>query len=429
MEQRSAQMSLRDKLNQLDKLHGQASRHPAGKTAASPLDKLLPGDTCTGNKGPYWLHRTDYPLTHLHGVFPLNELLGPSPGLLSYAARRPSSERIDARRLVFFDTETTGLSGGVGATAFMIGLGYVNDDRFVVDQYFMRQFSEEPAMLHEIIEAIASASMHRGALVSYNGASFDLPLIHNRAVLNRTGILPQDVPHIDLLHIVRRLWKKYVPDCSLATAEARLLRVRRSGDIPSYTIPQLYFRFLQTGDPRPVLPVFYHNRMDILSMVTLLCSVLHLLDGRTAHLEVPFDHRGLGKLFEAVSDNEGSAALYERLLQTGSFNGDRKALLCDLARLHKKAGRYERACSLWCEALALPGFAIEPYEELAKVCEHRLGDIAGALDYTQKALHTISMLNRLHGSAAAGQAENSLLWRLRRLERKKRRAGKAAEKP
>ena len=174
----------------------------------------------------------------------------------------------DVRRMVFWDTETTGL-GGPGTYVFLVGLGYLEDDALVVRQHFIRTPDEEPAMLREI----AAALPQWPTMTTFNGASFDLPLLRSRMRANDIKLDVRNVLHCDLLYGARRLWRRELPNCRLQTLEKHILEFARQGDVPSSEVPGLYLDYLKTGDLASLDAVFHHNVLDIISLAGLMIAM------------------------------------------------------------------------------------------------------------------------------------------------------------
>ncbi|MDF2725284.1 MAG: ribonuclease H-like protein, partial [Paenibacillus sp.] len=230
--------------------------------------------------GQFIVRRLTYPLQYAHGTYRLGELVGEAEPLsrLTVAAKSgkrkaqaPAAEshRVSHSRMLFLDTETTGLGIGAGNVAFMVGIGFYETDAFVVEQMFIRNPSEEAAMLHHLRCRLAE----RDLLVSYNGKSFDWPIIKNRYILNRQKEHAVDPLHIDFLYPSRSLWRNTLPSCRLSSVERERLGLSRIDDVPGSLAPALYFQYLAEGDPTVVAGVFEHNEKDVL---TLACLAVHL---------------------------------------------------------------------------------------------------------------------------------------------------------
>jgi hypothetical protein len=384
---------------------------------------LLPGTLENNACGTYWQIRMELSLAHRHGHFTLGNFLERTFEHLRFAAKRRLSHPICPRNLLFMDTETTGLAGGTGTMAFLVGIGYFGEDCFIIEQYFVRRFAEERAVLGQFFHRLERTAGANGALVTFNGKCYDLPLLYNRAVLQRFSTIPVIDAHIDLLYPARRLWRRHLPDCALKTLERALAGVVREGDVPACLIPELYFRYLRTSDPSPLKAVLYHNQLDILSMVALLDTVLLIFSQESGGACIPVDRLSMARMAEEVDRDEMSLAFYDRLIEGSAGELERKQLMLRKARLHKRKRNFAEAVSLWEATLGCRGFAAEPYEELAKIYEHRFADLDKALDYTERALEQVALLQAMYPERLPPYLKENLVDRLQRLKRKKQREG------
>src|SRR5216117_3742821 len=284
----------------------EARRPP--RPAAPPAHEVLGGEVVETGAGPLVVVRREYPLTHVHGREPLAPAFTAPLELLSTVARAAAPAG-DSRRLLFLDTETTGLAGGTGTYAFLVGVGRLDGDRFVVVQYFMRDFDEEPALLAALVPLLEQAA----GVVTFNGSGFDLPLLETRFVLARRR-WPALLPHLDLLRPARRVFTARWGDCRLTTLEREVIGLERENDVPGALIPALYFDFLRSRRAAPLGRVFDHNRDDVLSLATLLGWFARALtdDADLAAGELA----GVGRLWERC-DPGRAAVYYERALSAG----------------------------------------------------------------------------------------------------------------
>jgi uncharacterized protein len=371
-----------------------------------PLPALLPGlELVETPEGACYVLDRVYPLHHRHGADTLDSLLQQQPAAAAPFCGEPRLSDLDFRDFLFLDTETTGL-GGAGTLAFMVGVAFFEGDAFVARQYFLRDHGDEPAMLWLINELLA----RRPGLITFNGRSFDLPLLDGRFLLNRMVCDICERPHIDLLPPARRLWRQRFDSCALGALEQTLLGLRRSQeDVPGWLIPALYHHYLGSGDGREMARVFYHNRIDLLSMVTLAARITRQLAAPQPG-DHPIDLLGLGRWLADLGRVEEAeqalrlAAVPE--LPTPLF----QQALAHLGALLKRAGRREEAVAVW-QQLAVTTFDdVTAHVELAKHYEWHGGDLQAACFWTEQAL---SLLDRRHGPL---QAE--LAHRRRRLLRK-----------
>src|SRR5437016_2189061 len=243
------------------------------------------------------------------------------------------------QRPLFLDTETTGLSGGTGTVAFLIGLAWREADGLTLAQYFLRDFNEENALLWAVGQCVSEA----GVLVSYNGRCFDWPLLQTRLVMRRAAW--PSPPHFDLLTMARRIFKPRLPDCALQTIEQAVLDLHRADDLPGSLIPSRYFTWLRQGDPRVLDPVFVHNQQDVLSMVVLLARFEAMLG--SADEMHPLDRFGRARFLETRGFNVEAIREYRQLWRehhvSGALRATRGALGLRLARLLRRQGRWEEA--------------------------------------------------------------------------------------
>ena len=370
---------------------------------ASPAHEVLGGELVETGSGTLLVVRRAYPLTYTHGRHPLASAFAAPLDLLSAVARAETPAR-DPRGLLFLDTETTGLAGGTGTYAFLVGVGRLDGDRFVVAQYFMRDLDEEPALLAALVPLLERAT----GVVTFNGSGFDLPLLETRFVLARRR-WPALLPHLDLLRPARRVFAARCADCRLTTLEREVIGLERLDDVPRASIPALYFDFLRSRRAAPLAPVFDHNRHDILSLVALLGWFGRALAAHD-HLGAE-DLAGLGRLWEPV-DLEQALACYRAALAADLAGSAAHGVRLRLARWEKRAARWEAARALWEVARQRAGFDREPWEELAKLHEHRARDLAAARGVTGEALALA------RGAAVPERVIAALEHRLARLERR-----------
>jgi hypothetical protein len=301
--------------------------------------------------------------------------------------------RTPAEDLVFFDTETTGLSGGAGTVVFLIGCAGMYHGRFKLIQLFLSDFPGERDFLTAAAEILGG---ERTAL-SYNGRSFDTPLLRNRYIMNRMSFaLPRQ---FDLLFPARRLWKNVLSDCSLATIEKEVLGRGRTGDLPGALVPQAYFEYLSSNRTENLLKVFSHNREDVVSLVFLFARLGKIL--RNPEKAGFVDPEGLGILLTEADPEKGLP-----YLRHAAENGGRRALE-RISRYYKGRKNLNDALSLWALWSGRSRYADL---ERAKYLEHILRDYPGALSVTESLLARVSN----------GKDKESLLRRKTRLEKKLR---------
>ena len=348
-----------------------------------PIDKLVDGKVVSTLEGETFQAEEYFPSHFRYGEMTLTEILDIPTYPAHLLLRDERLKELDFRKALFLDTETTGLSGGTGTFAFMVGLGFFQGDRFVVQQLFMRDYSEERASLSILQEILDSFQF----LVTFNGRHYDIPLLETRFILSRKRSKIREMPNFDLLYPSRKIWKGAYENCRLVTLESRLLGMEREDDIPSEWIPSLYFDYIQTGDARKIHRVFYHNRMDILTMVAL-AGRIHLIyhDPQAARPRKGVEHFSLGRLFWDHGDREKAIPCFEIALKRCD---DELAweVMKWLSMAFKKTGENEKAISLWEEMMGWPYKKDgHPYIELAKYHEHRLKEFEKAIAYVDQAL-------------------------------------------
>ncbi len=373
-----------------------------------PLEELVEGMRVENERGEFFLVESAVHLEVRHGDVPLSRFHAIEPSTVSVLTAEPDLEGFDLRRAVFLDTETTGLAGGAGTAAFLIGVGWVDGERFRVRQYFMRDYHEEAALLHGLAEELERFDR----LVTFNGKMFDVPLLDARFRLNRARFPLAEAPHLDLLHPARRLWKARLESCRLQSLEAQLMGLRRTGDIPGEEIPQVYFDWVRRRDARMLAKVFEHNRQDIVSLAALAVLACQWVEEGRA--EDPRDVFSLARVLERARLYDRSAAEYRRALDLGP-GALRGPALLRLAWRAKRAGEQARAADLWAEA----GEAgeVEGWRELAMHHEHRTKDLDAALVAVERGMRLVESESR-RDVRAWHQAEG-FERRRRRLVRKK----------
>lgn len=389
---------------------------------APPLEILLPGGrVLETTDGACFVVDRIYPVHHRHGADALADLLDLEPGVGPRYAFDSRLAGNSFRDFLFLDTETTGLAGA-GALAFMVGVAFfephlveaggVTEERdvLVVRQYFLRDHGDEPAMLNELDRLLAG----KGGLITFNGRSFDVPLLDNRYLLNRRRSRLLDVPNIDLLPPARRLYRARLGSCALGALEQNLLGLERTGDdVPGWLIPSLYNNFLRTGDARELTRVFYHNEMDMLSMVTLAARIFRLLS--TSHGEDALDQVSLGRWQADLGlHDEAEQTLRAAMNEDLSLEGYQLALH-RLSVLYKQSERRGDAIVAWQQLAAISTGDVTPFVELAKHYEWHEVDIPAAMEWTRRA---VALVDRLPLTPNSRLIRSELVHRLHRLEKK-----------
>ena len=330
----------------------------------------------------------------------------PAFGVLA-GERAPRNPR-QTGRVVFLDLETTGLSGGAATVAFVVGLGWFERGAFVTWQLVLLGFADEPRILSALSDALGEA----GALVTFNGKSFDLPVLESRWAYHRMGSPLDSLPHLDLLHPSRRLWPG--DDGTLVGLARVVLGVRRVSHVPGAEMPGRYVAYLRGGDAKHLEPVLEHNRLDLRSLAGLTGLACRLVDGGVAATDTAAQALGLGRILDRAGCDGASVACYECAAENdrGAHDDVSAEALSRLARYWRRQRRYGDAARTWRRLLALSrppvGCRREAMLALAVHHEHRARDPVEARRLACRALH----LTDRHRHRAA------IEHRLSRLERK-----------
>lgn len=299
----------------------------------------------------------------------------------------------DFQDLRFYDTETTGLGSGAGTIPFLHAIGRFEEDEFVVHQYFLADYSAEGALLQRILEehfvprndlsgrdddALAMPATS-ATIVSFNGKSFDWPLLRNRLTMHR--LTEPAVNHLDLLYPSRRLWRQRIGRVSLGHVETEILGLERLNDVPGREAPDRYFGFVDNGDADPLIPVFDHNATDVCSLVTLMTVLCDILAGRQAP-EAASEWTALARLYDEWQESDLAVHCFARATECPDASW-REHWLRSLH--HKRRGEWEEAHRLWITMADRWPWSVPPCVELAKLLEHRLRRYDDALRWAREA--------------------------------------------
>ena len=326
---------------------------------------------------------------------------------LSLMSEKEMPADFDPRRILYLDTETTGL-GGSGTVAFLVGMGYLTDSGFEVHQFLMRDYPEEPYLLKHVAAGLGKFDV----LCTFNGTTFDVPLLESRFLMNRMDRSCLDLPHLDLLHMCRRLWKLRLGRCNLGRLEEVILGQPRTDDIPGSEVPERYFTYLKTKRMELLEDVLKHNAQDIVSLCVLLN---HMADLYLHPEKIRFseDVYSMGRALERINRTENARRCY-RLARRGRM-GDSAGTA--LAMSYRRSGDREQAAEIWREMVRERRGGVQPYVELAKYEEHVRRDPKAALDWTEKGLFLLSEPTLREGGTVQ-EAKNELQYRRQRLLRK-----------
>ena len=347
------------------------------------VEEWLSGQEVETAHGKHFETERLYDRHRRHGsldISDLNEL----PHDLLDAISQGAVPSCSPEKWAFLDTETTGLAGGSGTYAFLIGVGRITPEGFRVRQFFMREHGEEPSLLTALADHLAQFDV----LVTYNGKTYDQPLLETRYRMSRFRPPFDRLPHLDLLHGARRLWKLRFDSCRLVDLENQILGVEREGDLPGEMIPYVYFEYLRTGEAFRLVPILHHNALDILTLACFTGVVPWAFrDPEQARLTHGAEMVGLGRWFRKAEQNQRALELFRRAVDLGLKDHLLFRTLWDIALLERKCGREDAALAVLADLSAGRNpFRIAALEELAKHYEHREKNYAMALEMTRAAI-------------------------------------------
>jgi uncharacterized protein YprB with RNaseH-like and TPR domain len=406
-------MDLKLKLNMY--LNNQEQKAPSNKKGLDISD-VIEGKVCSNEDGSFFLIEEKYPVSYIHGGYNLEEVRNIDFQAMArvFKGTEPKGTIED---YLFLDTETTGLSGGTGTVAFLVGVGFFKEDTFILQQYYMRDYDEEPAMLTGLNRLLSGFK----GLVTFNGKGFDWSLLTTRYTFNRIKMLMKNPIHMDLLYPSRRIWKLKLESCRLSSLEENVLGEFRIDDIPGALIPGIYFKYLEDRDATEIKRVIAHNKLDILSMVSLLTKISYLMKSPLKESDGGHELYGIGRIYETSGSKDTVINCYEACMKSGNSYVSNTAVkrLIDIC---KRNGDYERLVKYCMFVLSSTGFNRIPVMiELAKYYEHKARDFEKAMKIAGMAnneLRSIGIRNEIYDS--------DLKKRIERLERKIRYAsGKA----
>ena len=405
-----------------------AAAAEAGRVVPSEAADVLGGVVVSHEAGEAIRVTRHYPAAMRHGRVTLGDVLAQvlgAPEAFAVLARAwPSSPEVagaptpSVDGLWLLDLETTGLAGGAGTQAFLIGGAHLSAEGITVEQWLLPGFEHERALL----AVFAEWARERGALVTFNGKSFDVPLIETRYQFHRTTSPLAGVWHTDMLHPARRLWRlqgsAYGPtegSCSLGTLEQRLAGVARVGDVPGAEIPGRYFQFVRDGQAGPLEPVLEHNRLDLVSLVLVLSAAMHRITHGPAGVRDAYEALGLARVYERAGQGAEADVAYGAAIRHLERVGRDPATLGEALRrqalLRRRQGRAADAAASWGALASLrgapPALRREAREALAIFHEHREGDLWAARQHAHELL-----------SDARDEVREAAQHRLHRIERK-----------
>ena len=368
---------------------------------AAPDDRL-PGHLHHTEHGPVHVIGVDHPLAYCHGSVALGPCQNVTAHQIATLSLDGALNAVDVSRLLFIDTETTGLAGGAGTVPFLVGIGWFENARWRMQQLLLRRPGEEGPMLQWLAERLAWAS----GLVSYNGKSFDWPLLKTRFILNRI-LMPPPLPHLDLLHCVRRVYRRRQTSMRLVSIERDMLGFQRVDDIDGSAIPALYFAFLRGAPAASLTPIITHNAYDLMALAAILGSLAEVVAVSQASTLKETERLSVAELTLRAGAPE-TASQFAQAAADGMDKTISVDALLLLARLSRRKKDFAAVGHFLNTALVMSDIAAERrsaiHLALAKYYEHQRYDVPRALEH---ALHT-----------AAAEGEMLCAHRLKRLRRK-----------
>jgi uncharacterized protein len=339
-----------------------------------------------------------------------------NPTALRLIAPGAPAEVADSGQWLFLDTETTGLTGGTGTYPFLVGIAWWDAGGLQVEQFFMRDYTDE----HSLLVALADRMAERRVLVTFNGKSFDWPLLETRYRMTRAIRPPAPRAHLDFLHPARNLWRLRIGSVRLAELELHVLGWNRGSDMNSSMIPQIYFDYLRGGPPEPLVPIFHHNQMDLRGLAALAARTLSLLGNPETQGQDGLELFGVSRICERRGDAARARKLYEQSITHPLPRETGRAARSSLARLAKRDGDFDSARLLWEGMLGNSREGFEAYEQLAIYFEHRARDPRRAAELARKALLELRDASRLGTipQHAYRRSRQRFQQRLKRLERR-----------
>jgi uncharacterized protein len=330
-----------------------------------------------------------------------------------------ADEISDPEQWLFLDTETTGLAGGSGTHAFLVGIAWWEDGGLEIEQFLMREYSEERALLCALRERIAE----RPILVTFNGKSFDWPLLETRYRMSRKVSAPTLRAHLDFLHPARSLWRLRLGSVRLSELERHVLGWDRGADLLSGQIPQIYFDYLRGGPPERLVPVLNHNQLDLRGLATLSSRILSLLSDAENLGQDGLELFGVSRICDKRGERTRARKLYGKSIAASLPTETDREARRSLARLAKQDGDFELACDLWNGALGNSRQGYEAYEQLAIYYEHKGRDPEQALRVVRQAVNELRRAVQIGDIASGAYREIKARFdrRMVRLERKNHR--------
>jgi len=347
----------------------------------APRSVLPFGEVHSNALGSHYFMHNVYDADYFHGKVRLGRFSSPDlAGLMMLMQEKGTVPHRD--RIVFLDTETTGIQSGTGICPFLVGIGYFSGDDFHMVQYFIRDFDEEPSMLLALGEQLSRFDL----AITYNGAAFDLPLLETRFTLARLDSPFEPMSHFDLLFTARKLWRQGHGSCRLVALERELLSFVRGPDVAGAMIPRAYFEYLQRRTSSVLYSVFTHNVYDVVSLAALTVHACDRVMLEPAALDDPLDLYSLARVLETSANWRRAIEIYDMALAGGVEEPIRKKTLENLAVACRRAGQHDRTREICAELMRYPEFSMAGYEGAAIYHERVAPDYDEALRVLEEGL-------------------------------------------
>jgi len=376
--------ALRRQIARIDRKYAEpAPARPAPPKPGRFIEELLTGQVVRTAHGEHFETERLWERHRRHGNVGISDLAELPEDLLD-SLSGGAIARAHPTKWAFLDTETTGLAGGTGTYAFLIGVGSIDAEGFRLRQFFMRDYGEEASLLARLSEYLAQFDV----LITYNGKAYDQPLLETRFRMSRARHPFDRLEHLDLLFGARRLWKLRLESCRLVDLENQILGVERQGDLPGEMIPYYYFDYLRSQQAFRLVPIFHHNAIDILSLACLTAIVpLAFRAPEEMAVRHGADLIGVARWLLAAERHDEALRLLRRAVELGLPDPLLCKTLWDAALLEKRMGNTEAARAAFAELTGSRNpYRARAYEELAKHYERRERDYAAALEMTRGAL-------------------------------------------
>ncbi len=378
------------------------------------IHQLLDGEYTNTPHGSCFVATKHFDATCHHGEIRVGDIDQLKPELFAIIGKDRRLSAMELGSTVFFDTETTGLSSGTGTHIFLAGFGYFENNGFTIKQFFLRDFNEELAFLQTVDDFLKKFQ----TIVTYNGKAFDWPLLQTRFIYTRMSPRLRDPLHLDMVYTARRIWKNRLGDCSLQNIEREILGIYRTDDVPGHLIPGIYFQYLRDKNIEPLLRIFHHNMLDILSLRSLVTQAANIFADPLRSTGDPTDLFSVAHVFDSMKAWSKSTVIYQKLLSSTTDVHFKKEVISKLAWCYKRLRMWPEAEALWNHSTALNPLDIKACVELAKYYEHRCCDYQLAAEIVKKALNTIEIIRELREHQGADHRTDELKHRLERIMKK-----------